>query len=60
MEFPPENDCWNFKICKWYEIVEVIVNHTLKRRLFQLDQRGKDDGKEIKICVNNVLGHKAD
>ena len=48
------------KICKWYKVVEVIVNHTLKLSLFKLDQRGKDDGKEIKIFVNNGQSHKVD
>ena len=41
------------KICKWYKIVEVTGSGTLKRSLLKEDKRGKDDGEEIKIFVNN-------
>lgn len=57
-EFSPKNDA-GINFCKWYEIVEVIKDHTLKLSLFKLHQR-KKDGKEIKIFVNNGLYHKAD
>ena len=41
------------KICKWYKIVEVTGSGTLKLSLFKEDKRGKDDGEEIEIFVNN-------